>query len=207
MSTDELRRELEQLKARVAELENEVIADVPLSFAPKEYYLGYYATTGFLLGFLGACTSLLANVIGSVVMSQFTGEAQHPLRLIQVYLTFPMGEEALKTDTGLLLAIGCVLYIGTGMLYGMFFQVVLSRFFPNSTLPARLLICSILAIVVWIVNFYLLLSWLQPLMFHGNWIISMVPPWVAAATHLIFGWTMALVYPLGEFHTYRTDVK
>jgi len=207
MTTDELRAELDKLKSRVEQLENEVAEDVPLSFAPKDYYFGYYATTGFLLGFLGACTSLLANVVGSVVMSQFTGEPQHPLRLIQVYLTFPMGEEALKTDTGLLLAIGCVLYIGTGMLYGMFFQVMLSRFFPNSTLPARLMICSILAILVWIVNFYFLLSWLQPLMFGGNWIITMVPPWVAAATHLIFGWTMALVYPLGEFHTYRTDVK
>lgn len=207
MTTDALRDELDKLKARVAQLETEMMGEVPVSFEPKEYYFGYYATTGFLLGFLGACTSLLANVVGSVFWSQITGQAQHPLKLIQVYLTFPMGEQALKTDTGLLLAIGCVLYIGTGMLYGMFFQVILSRFFPNSTLPARLVICSILALIVWVVNFYFVLSWLQPAMVGGNWIITMVPPWVAAVTHLVFGWTMAIVYPLGEFHTYRTDVK
>jgi hypothetical protein len=207
MTNDELRAELDRLKARLYQFERESVREVPATFEPKGYYLSYYATTGFLLGFLGACTSLMANVIGSVFWSQVTGQAQHPLKLIQVYLTFPMGEQALKVNTGLLLAIGCVLYIGTGMLYGMFFQVFLSRFFPRATLPARLVVCSILAIVVWVVNFYLVLSWLQPALFGGNWIITMVPPWVAAVTHLVFGWTMAVVYPLGEFHTYRTDVK
>jgi hypothetical protein len=207
MTTDPLRDEIEKLKARVEQLESELVPDVPISFAPKEFYLGYYATTGFLLGFLGACTSLLANIIGSVLWSGLTGQTQHPLKLIQVYLTFPLGEQALKIDTGLLLTIGCVLYIGTGMLYGMFFQVFLARYFPNSTLPARLVICSILALVIWVLNFYFLLSWLQPALFGGNWIVSMVPPWVAAVTHLVFGWTMAVVYPLGEFRTYRTDLK
>ncbi len=207
MTNDPVRDELDRLKARVELLENAMVDEVPLSFEPKDYYLGYYATTGFLLGFLGACTSLLANVVGSVFWSQVTGKAQHPLHLIQVYLTFPLGEQSLETDTGLLLTIGCVLYMGTGMLYGMFFQVLLSRLFPNSTLPARLLICSVLAIGVWILNFYFVLSWVQPLLFGGNWIVTMVPPWVAAATHLVFGWTMAIVYPLGEFHTYRSDKR
>lgn len=207
MTSDPLREELEHLKLRVSQLEEELAPEVPLTFHPENYYLGYYMTTGFLLGFLGACTSLLANVVGSVLLSSVTGQAQHPLRLIQVFLTFPLGEQALEINTGLVLTIGCVLYIGTGMLYGILFQVVLSWFFPNSTLPARLLICSILATVIWIVNFYLVLSWLQPLLFGGNWIISMVPPWVAAATHLVFGWTMAVVYPLGEFQTYHTGAK
>lgn len=207
MSNDELRAELDRLKARLSQFERESGAEVPTTFEPKGYYFSYYATTGFLLGFLGACTSLMANVIGSVAWSQVTGETQHPLKLIQVYLTFPMGEEALKTDTGLLLALGCVLYIGTGMLYGMFFQVFLSRYFPQATLLKRLVLCSILALVIWVVNFYFLLSWLQPALFGGNWIVTMVPPWVAAVTHLVFGWTMAVVYPLGVFRTYRTDGK
>ena len=207
MATGFNRDDLKNLEVRVEQLENEMAAQVPLTFGPKDYRLGYYATTGFLLGSFGACTSLLANVIGSVYLSHFTGEAQHPLRLIQVYLTFPMGEQALKADTGLLLTIGCVLYIGTGMLYGTFFQVVLSRFFPNSTVPARLVICSLLALAIWIVNYYVVFSWLQPLMFGGDWIVAMVPAWVAAATHLVFGWTMAIVYPLGEFRAYQTDVK
>src|SRR5690348_7262957 len=100
MTTDALREELEKLKARVEQLEAEIAEPGPPEiFEPKGYYFGYYATTGFLLGFLGACTSLLANVIGSVAWSQVTGQAQHPLKLIQVYLTFPLGEQALKTDT------------------------------------------------------------------------------------------------------------
>jgi hypothetical protein len=207
MINESLQEELYKLKARVEQLENETAAEVPVTFRPKEYYFAYYATTGFLLGFLGACTSLLANVVGSVFLGHVQDQPQHPLRLIQVYLTFPMGEQALKIDTGLLLTIGCVLYIGTGMLYGILFQVVLSRFYPSSTLPARLVICSILALAIWIVNFYLVLSWLQPLLTGGNWIVTMVPWWVAAVTHLVFGWTMAIVYPLGEFHTYHTDVR
>jgi hypothetical protein len=207
MTTDPFHDQLENLKARVELLENEMAAQVPLTFEPKNYRLGYYVTAGFLLGLFGACTSLLANVIGSVYLSAVTGEPQHPLRLIQIYLTFPMGEQALTANTGLLLAMGCMLYLGTSMLYGMFFQVTVSRFFPNSTLPARLVICGVLALTIWIVNYYFIFSWLQPLMFGGNWIVAMVPPWVAAATHLVFGWTMAVVYPLGEFRTYQTDVR
>ena len=39
----------------------------------------------------------------------------------------------------------------------------------------------------------------------GNWITnpSYLPWWVAAATHLVFGWTIALLYPLGEYTPYR----
>jgi hypothetical protein len=30
---------------------------------------------------------------------------------------------------------------------------------------------------------------------------------VAALTHLVFGWTMALVYPLGDFTAYRRPTE
>jgi hypothetical protein len=30
----------------------------------------------------------------------------------------------------------------------------------------------------------------------GRWIIDLTPWWVAMLTHLVFGWTMALIYPL-----------
>lgn len=80
MPTDSSRNELENLEARVELLENEITAQVPPTFDPKDYRLGYHVTTGFLLGLFGACMSLLANVIGSVYLSELTGEAQHPLR-------------------------------------------------------------------------------------------------------------------------------
>jgi hypothetical protein len=37
----------------------------------------------------------------------------------------------------------------------------------------------------------------------GNLIINRVPWWVAAATHLVFAWTIAVVYPLGSYQPYN----
>jgi hypothetical protein len=65
------------------------------------------------------------------------------------------------------------------------------------------LIASVLSLAIWAINYYLLLSWIQPLLFGGNWILTLIPPWVAILTHLVFGWSMALLYPLGRFEPYR----
>jgi hypothetical protein len=157
---------------------------------------GQYAKTGLLLGSLAGCTSLLANVIGSVLWPAISGQAQHPLRIIQVYLTFPLGESALALDSGVVLSLGCLLYLATGMLYGLLFELAMSRFIPNACWRARFVACSMLALAVWAVNFYGLLSWLQPLVLGGHWIIELIPWWVGALTHLVFGWTMALLYPM-----------
>jgi hypothetical protein len=196
-------RELAELRARVAQLEAEATIAPPLNREwTRGYYLTYYAVAGFFLGMAGAVTSLLFNVMGSVLVGQ------HPLQLIRVYLTFGLGEKALdlqidKGDGGLTVIIGCCLYIATGMLLGVLFQVVLSRFADKGTLGQRLLIASLLSVAIWLVNYYLLLSWIQPLLFGGNWIVTEIPVWVAVLTHLVFGWTMALVYPLGAFEPYR----
>jgi hypothetical protein len=151
-----------------------------------------------LLGGIAGCTSLLLNVIGSVVWPAITGEPQHPLRLIQVYLTFPLGESALQLHSGTVLALGCLLYLGTGMLYGMLFELFISYFLPFAGTWGRISVCSLMAIIVWAVNYYAILLWLQPKLFGGTWIVDMIPPWVAVLTHLAFGWTMVLLYPLGE---------
>ena len=61
------------------------------------------------------------------------------------------------------------------------------------------------SLAVFAVNFYVLLSWLQPALIGGRWITdpAVLPPWVAALTHLIFGWMLAVLYPLGQFTPYR----
>jgi hypothetical protein len=202
MSTSDKRQELEQLRARVRQLEAELEQpiDAAKPWAATEYYTAYYATTGFLLGGVAAMSSLLFNVIGALLFEK------NPLELIRVYLTFPMGEQALNYDAvnnGLILAIGCCLYLGTGMLYGMLFQIVLSKFAANMSFSGRFFLVSVLAIAVWLVNFYGILSWLQPLLFGGSWIAEQIPWWVAAATHLVFGWAMLLLYPLGRYTPYR----
>ena len=201
MDSNDRKRELEELRARTRELESELARDQAAEpFQPEGFYTGYHATAGFMLGIFGAMASLLFNVVGSLIVGQ------HPLELIRVYLTFPLGDRALDIDTGLTLAIGCCLYLGTGMVLGIAFQLVLARWAPGGPLQKQLLLASALALVIWIVNYYLILSWLQgdlidmsPL----NYIVNRVPWWVAALTHLVFGWTMALVYPLGRFVPYR----
>lgn len=193
--------ELERLRARVAELEDELgDASAPEAWRTETYWT-YYATTGFFLGTLGALSSLLFNVLGSVAIGQ------HPFKLIMVYLTFGLGEKALTVDASdngpLALAIGCCLYVVTGMLLGIPFQVIFSRFGSDKGIGWRMAVGSGLALAIWVINYYFVLSWLQPTLFHGNWIVEEVPPLVAAFTHLIFGWTMALSYPLGKYEPYH----
>lgn len=207
-------QEFEALKARVQQLEaelQEVEAQKP--WQPTGSYPAYHATTGFLLGGLASGAALLVNVIGAPIAGK------HPLQLIRVYLTFPLGAKALaladpanpsqSVSDGMILAFGCCLFIATGMLLGMPLQLALSRFNGKATLAKRLVIASGLALALWVFNFYAILSWLQPLMFGGNWIVdsSYLPLWVAAGTHLVFGWTMALLYPLGQFIPYQTAAE
>ncbi|MEX2185410.1 MAG: hypothetical protein WD875_01395, partial [Pirellulales bacterium] len=57
---------------------------------------------------------------------------------------------------------------------------------------------------VWVISYYAILSWLQPLLFGGDWIVRLVPWYIGALTHLVYGWTMALVFPLGLYTPYRS---
>jgi hypothetical protein len=195
-----LREEAARLQA---EIEAEAFGRAAGEWARRGYYLTYYATTGFFLGMVAALVSLMFNIAGSTIAGK------DPLQLIRVYLTFGLGGRALDPafENGLALAMGCVLYIATGMLLGIVFHVVLTRYAAGATLAGRLVWASGLAVAVWVVNFYGLLSWIQPLLFGGNWITSTdpvyLPWWVALATHLVFGWTMAVIYPWGLFHPYR----
>ena len=161
-----------------------------------------------MLGMFGAAISLLANVVGASVVGK------PPLELIRVYLTFPLGENALRLASGandvyaigdgVIVAIGCCLYLGTGMLLGIPFFVALVKFtegdeaFPvvhRDRARDRF----------WAINFWGILLWLQPLLIGGNWINdpAILPISVGWATHVVFGWTLALLYPWARFQAYR----
>ena len=207
---DAKKERLNELRAEVAQLEQEISSSpdaAPDVWQPSEtgYYGLYHATSGLLLGIVGAIASLIFNVIGSLAVGQ------HPLRLIQVYLTFPLGEQALSDhfETGMALAIGCCLYIGTGMLLGIPFQMAIAKFIPDAKLPTRLAFASVLGLLLWAINFHGILSWLQPLLFGGNWVIDpdILPSWVGVATHLVFAWTMALIFPWGKQEHYRRATR
>jgi hypothetical protein len=176
-----------------SELPDEIVP-LPLGPWPETgYRVRSFAKSGALMGGIAGCTSLLANIMGSVLWPAVSGQEQHPLRIIQVYLTFPLGESALQLNSGLILALGCLLYLVTGVIYGMLFEIVLSYLLPHATLYARLVGCTILALGLWLINFYGLLLWVQPLFAGGRWIIELIPWWVAAVTHLIYGWTIAVL--------------
>ena len=121
-AVEQKQRELADLEARAQQLQRELVEEaVVLPFQPQGYYAAYYATTGFMLGIFGAMSSLLFNIVGSALVGQ------HPLELIRVYLTFPLGDKALELDSGLALAVGCCLYLGTGMLLGIPVYLALTR--------------------------------------------------------------------------------
>ncbi len=210
------RSELERLRAEARRLEEEIDRETALAgWQPRGYYVAYYATAGFLLGGIAAMTSLLLNVVGAPIAGK------SPLELIRVYLTFPLGSQALELSgsgpgvyavgDGLILAIGCCLYLGTGMLLGIPVYMALARFAPRGGPFARLAVASVVSLAIWAINFYGILAWLQPMLIGGdpgNWITNpaYLPWWVAAATHLVFGWTIALLYPLGEYTPYRKAI-
>jgi hypothetical protein len=213
MAAEEKLQELERLRAQVQKLEGEVIKEeAERGWQASGYYTAYYATAGFMLGIFGAMTSLLANVVCAPIAGKT------PLELIRIYLTFPLGDKALElTSTGqavyavgdgVIMAIGCCLYLGTGMLLGIPVYMTIARFARRRGLFVRLLVASVVSLAIWAVNFYGILSWLQPMLVGGdpgNWITNSeyLPWWVAAGTHLVFGWTIAVLYPLGEYTPYR----
>jgi hypothetical protein len=193
------RAELERIYAEAQRLEAELQSEEATSkssWPPRGYYLPFHVLVGAMLGFVGASSSLLFNVVGSLAVGQ------HPLELIRVYLTFPLAEQALKLDSGVALGIGTCLYLVTGSVYGVAFHLVMSRWFPKAPAARRFVVASALGIALWLVNFYGILSWLQPLLFGGNWIVRLVPFWVAALTHLVFAWTMLVAEQWGEFIPY-----
>lgn len=199
-----LRAQAAVVERQIGDLEDELQLHRPArDWRDREGYFTYYATTGFFLGMFGAVASLLFNILGSIAVGQ------HPLKLIQLYLTFGLGEQARSAefDNGLALLIGCCLYVATGMVYGVPFQIVMNHVAPRADLITRLLWATWLGLGLWIVNYYAILSWLQPLLFGGRWIVDEVPWYVGAATHLVFAWTMAVLYPYGVFSPYRVTTE
>lgn len=177
----------------ISRLEAEPVAESPDAWPPQRYYLLWHVVVGMTLGGIGALVSLAANMIGAPLFGE------EPLRLIRVYLTFPMGEQALHAGEGHILFIGCMLYLVTGALYGVAFHLVMSSYFANASRLQRFIVGSLMGLGLWVVNFYLILSWLQPLLQGDNWIVRLVPLWVGALTHLAFAWTMLIGELWGRF--------
>lgn len=195
MDHDQKIAELRHLRAKVASLEVELAEESAqqLGWPPENYYTVYHILAGMVLGLIGAASSLIFNIVGSAMVGN------HPLQLIRIYLTFPLGEKALEQDSGFALAAGCCLYLATGMIGGIPFHLVLSRYFAKSATSTRFAVTTVLSLGVWVFNYYGVLAWLQPALIGGNWIVEQIPILIAILTHLVFGWTLLLVDQWGQF--------
>jgi hypothetical protein len=194
MNKEEKLREIQRLLSKAALLEKEIADEEEKAlredrppWAPQGYYADLHLITGFLFGGIAAAASLLFNVVGS----SLTG--RNPLEIIRVYLTFPMGEAALTVNNGIALGIGCMLYLATGAFYGMLIHYVATRYYMEASDRKRFGVVTGMAAGLWILNFYLILSWLQPALFEGSWIVDNIPWYVGLSTHLVFGWTVFLL--------------
>lgn len=173
----------------------------PARWPPRRDDTAHQMLAGYVFGALAAAASVLFNVVGSLVVGQ------HPLHVIRVYGTFPMGPWALHQEGPIALVLGCALYLGSGMLLGLLFQFMLSRPLARGSFGVRFLAVTALALAVWAFVFYAILSWLQPRLHGDRWILNEIPWWVAASTHLVFGWTFLLIQPLGVLIPYRRRTK
>ena len=198
-SQQELIREIEAHRARIVELEAEMAAAgaVPLStWPPQGFYLTYYIVAGAILGILGSLTSFLFNVFGSLLVDQ------DPYYFLRVYGTVFLGEAALKTTDLNFFMLVAVVHFSVGAMAGAVFHVWINRFGPQ--LPRQQIAAgAVYGLLMWVVNFYLVLLWLEPALVGQAYVLKLMPAWVAALTHVVFGLTLGVLQPLGRFVPYR----
>ena len=195
MDSNTRRKRIDEHLEAIRKLEAEE-AETQSVWPPPGYYLLWHVVTGMVLGGIGAMVSLVANALGAPLF----GEPS--LQLIRVYLTFPMGRQALEADPGMVVFVGCSLYLFTGALFGVVFHLLMSTIFVKASNAKRFLASTLFGLALWVLNYYLILSWLQPMLQGDNWIVRLVPFWVAALTHLAFVWTMFLGEFWGKFEPY-----
>jgi hypothetical protein len=203
---EQILRQIEQQRATLLELESRLLesAERPEppaapGWPPKGFYLTYYVVAGLLIGILGSLTSFICNVLGSLVLEQ------DPLLFLRVYGTVFLGEKALVTDDLNFFMLVAVVHFSIGAAGGAAFQVLVSRFVPDR--PAlHVVLGAVYGVVMWLVNFYGILVWLQPRLVGQAYVLELMPVWVAALTHVIYGVTLGVLQPLGRFVPYRATM-
>jgi hypothetical protein len=182
---DTLRRDLSRLYEEMARLEDEIELGSRLGVPERLVFL-YNLLAGLAAGFAGATGSLLFNILGSLLVGR------HPLEIIRILLTFPLGTRALQLETGPGLAAGLCLYLLAGSLIGVAFHAVLSGVFAQAPGVWRLLAVTSMGLALWVVDFYVILGWLQPLFTGDPHITDLWPAWLAALSHLVYAWMVLL---------------
>jgi hypothetical protein len=157
-------------------------------------------TMGSVAGFLGAITCLMCNIAGALVLGV------EPLRLLRIYATILEGRRALDISHADFFIAAFTLHLVTGILFGTLFALGVPKFCAG--LQRYILAGAGYGIALWLVNFYGILSWLQPLLHGSAFILTEIPIAVAGLTHVSYGLTVALVtYVLQRDFMYTSQAK
>lgn len=194
--TDDLLEEIEQHRAAILALEARLIDAPPAPWPPTGFYLTFYVVAGTMIGILGSLVSFLFHVVGSVLLNQ------DPLRFLRVYGTVFLGARALTTDDLNFFMLVAVVHFSVGALAGAVFHVLVNWLVPGRT-ALQIGLGAVYGLLIWIVNFYVVIAWLQPRLVGEPYVLELMPAWIAALTHVIYGVTLGVLQPLGRFVPYR----
>lgn len=183
-------------RAAIARLEAQLPGPPVHPWPPAGFYLTYYVVSGTILGILGSITSFACHVLGSIMVHQ------DPLRVLRVYGTVFLGPAALSTDDLDFFMLVGVVHFSVGAAAGAVFNVAVNRFAPPRA-GVQIALGAAYGLLMWVVNFYVVMAWLQPVLVGRAYVVEMMPPAVAALTHLVYGLTLGALQPLGRFVAYR----
>ncbi len=199
------RKEVEEEIARhrrlIAELEVQIEASEPVPNAapwpPPGFYLTFYVVVGAILGVIGSLASFLFNVFGSLVVDQ------DPYRILRVYGTVFLGQDALTTSDLNFFMLVAIVHFSVGAMAGAVFHVAINRYVPGASVFRQIGLGAAYGLMMWVVNFYFVLRWLEPALVGQAFVLELMPFWVAALTHVIYGVTLGMLQPLGQFTPYK----
>lgn len=198
---EEILKDIERHRAAIVDLEAQLgDASAPRAWPPVGFYLTFYIVAGVTLGILGSLTSFAFHVVGSLLVKQ------DPLLFLRVYGTVFLGKEALTTDDLNFFMLVAVVHFSVGASAGAVFQVAISRFLPDNW-PLQIVLGAAYGLLMWVVNFFFVIAWLQPMLVGEPYVLELMPGWIAALTHVIYGLTLGVLQPLARFVPYRPAVE
>jgi hypothetical protein len=196
LTRSEVQREIERHRAALVELESQLAEPATANWPPVGFYLTFYIVAGTTIGIVGSLASFLFHVVGSMLIHQ------DPLLFLRVYGTFFLGSRALTTEDLNFFMLVAVVHFSVGAIAGAVFHVLVNRFVPDRA-GLQIGLGVLYGLVMWIVNFYLVIAWAQPRLVGEAYVLQLMPAWIAALTHVIYGLTLGLLQPLGRFVPYR----
>jgi len=207
VSTDALRDQIgayrQELSDMEAELRRREREELDSIWFPQGFYGAYYVLSGLVLGVIAAWAALLLNAIGAPLFGESSFE------LLRTYSTILGGESSATSSDAVAVMFALGVHTFTGAVCGAPIHVVYSRYFMGQSLGKRIAVGVALGIVMWLVNFYGVLSWLQPMLHEesSSYIVEHIPVWVAILNHVLFTTLLLLMQPFAIFNTRNYPAK